>query len=45
MKEMKLCYPYAQMKTKEEDFHVESARGTRIKIKDGNELIDGVASW
>lgn len=45
MKDLKLWYPYAQMKTKEENYHVESARGTRIKIKDGNELIDGVASW
>jgi len=45
MQNMKLWYPYAQMKTKQENFHVESAKGTRIKIKDGNELIDGVASW
>ncbi len=45
IKNMKLWYPYAQMKTKGENFHVESAKGTRIKIKDGNELIDGVASW
>lgn len=45
MKTLNLWYPYAQMKTKKENFHVESAKGTRIKIKDGNELIDGVASW
>lgn len=45
MENMKLWYPYAQMKTKKENFHVERAKGTKIKIKNGNELIDGVASW
>ena len=45
MENMKLWYPYAQMKTKQKNFHVESAKGTRIKIKGGKELIDGVASW
>lgn len=45
MEHLNLWYPYAQMKTKDPNFEVEGAKGTRIKIKDGNELIDGVASW
>ncbi len=45
IEEMNLWYPYAQMKTKNENYHVEWAKGTKIKIKNGNELIDGVSSW
>jgi adenosylmethionine-8-amino-7-oxononanoate aminotransferase len=45
MEEMNLWYPYAQMKTKDENYHVEWAKGMKIKIKDGKELLDGVASW
>ena len=45
MEEMNLWYPYAQMKTKDENLHVEWAKGMKIKVKDGGELLDGVASW
>jgi len=37
--------PYAQMKTESPPLAVTSARGSRIKLADGRELIDGIASW
>ena len=37
--------PYAQMKTAELPVPVVSASGVRLKLADGRELIDGVASW
>jgi adenosylmethionine---8-amino-7-oxononanoate aminotransferase len=37
--------PYAQMKTESPPLAVASAHGSRIKLADGRELIDGVASW
>jgi len=37
--------PYAQMKTAPQPMPVVGARGARLKLADGRELIDGVASW
>jgi adenosylmethionine-8-amino-7-oxononanoate aminotransferase len=37
--------PYAQMKTAGLPLPVVSAKGVRLKLADGSELIDGVASW
>ena len=37
--------PYAQMKTAAPPLPVVGARGARLKLADGRELIDGVASW
>jgi adenosylmethionine---8-amino-7-oxononanoate aminotransferase len=37
--------PYAQMKTAPQPLPVVGARGARLKLADGRELIDGVASW
>jgi adenosylmethionine---8-amino-7-oxononanoate aminotransferase len=37
--------PYTQMKTAPLPVPVVEARGTRLKLYDGRELIDGVASW
>jgi adenosylmethionine---8-amino-7-oxononanoate aminotransferase len=37
--------PYAQIKTESPPLAVASAHGSRIKLADGRELIDGVASW
>jgi adenosylmethionine-8-amino-7-oxononanoate aminotransferase len=37
--------PYAQMKTKPLPLPVVSAKGVRLRLADGRELIDGVASW
>jgi len=37
--------PYTQMKTAELPVPVVSASGARLKLADGRELIDGVASW
>jgi len=37
--------PYAQMKTAPEPLPVVETSGTRIKLADGRELIDGIASW
>jgi len=37
--------PYTQMKTAELPVPVVSARGVRLQLADGRELIDGVASW
>jgi len=37
--------PYTQMKTADLPVPVISARGVRLKLADGRELIDGIASW
>ena len=37
--------PYAQMKTAPRPLAVVGAEGARLKLADGRELIDGVASW
>jgi adenosylmethionine---8-amino-7-oxononanoate aminotransferase len=37
--------PYTQMKTAELPVPVVAARGVRLQLADGQELIDGVASW
>ena len=37
--------PYAQMKTATAPLAVASTNGSRIRLADGRELIDGVASW
>jgi adenosylmethionine-8-amino-7-oxononanoate aminotransferase len=37
--------PYAQMKTAQTPLAVVGAKGARLKLADGRELIDGVASW
>lgn len=37
--------PYAQMKTDLPPFSVASTQGCRIRLEDGRELIDGIASW
>jgi adenosylmethionine-8-amino-7-oxononanoate aminotransferase len=37
--------PYAQMKTAELPAPVVATLGSRIKLADGRELVDGVASW
>jgi len=37
--------PYAQMKTAPLPLPVVSANGVRLRLADGRELIDGVASW
>lgn len=40
-----LWRPYTQMKTAPEPLPVVSARGVRLTLADGRELIDGVSSW
>jgi adenosylmethionine---8-amino-7-oxononanoate aminotransferase len=37
--------PYAQLKTAAPPLPVVGTQGTRIKLADGRELIDGIASW
>jgi adenosylmethionine-8-amino-7-oxononanoate aminotransferase len=37
--------PYAQMKTAAEPLLAAETKGSRIRLADGRELIDGVASW
>jgi len=37
--------PYTQMQIAPEQLEVCAADGVRIKLKDGRELIDGIASW
>jgi len=37
--------PYAQMKTASPPLPVVATQGTRIRLADGRDLIDGVASW
>jgi adenosylmethionine-8-amino-7-oxononanoate aminotransferase len=40
-----LWLPYTQMKTAAAPLPVVATHGTRIKLADGRELIDGIASW
>jgi len=40
-----LWRPYTQMKTAPDALPVVSAKGVRLKLADGRELIDGVSSW
>ncbi len=37
--------PYTQMKTAPPPLAVAGTRGTRIRLADGRELVDGIASW
>jgi adenosylmethionine-8-amino-7-oxononanoate aminotransferase len=37
--------PYSQMKTSAPPLPVVGTEGTRIKLADGRELVDGIASW
>jgi len=41
----KVWYPYAQMKNAQPHYHVQSAKGVVMTLKNGQELIDGVSSW
>ncbi len=45
MQDHKVWLPYTQMKNHLPQLDVESARGSKIFLKDGSVLIDGVASW
>ena len=38
-------HPYSSTRSKQEIFAVKSAKGVRIKLIDGRELIDGMSSW
>lgn len=40
-----LWLPYTQMKTANPALKVASADGVRLKLEDGSELVDGIASW
>ncbi len=40
-----LWRPYCQMKTASEPLAVEAARGSRLTLSDGRELVDGIANW
>ncbi|EAR60849.1 adenosylmethionine--8-amino-7-oxononanoate transaminase [Neptuniibacter caesariensis] len=40
-----IWHPYSSMINPPPTYPVESARGVRIKLADGRELIDGMASW
>lgn len=37
--------PYTQMKTARPPLPVVSAQGTRLRLADGRELVDGISSW
>lgn len=37
--------PYTQMKTARAPLPVASARGMRLRLADGRELLDGISSW
>jgi adenosylmethionine-8-amino-7-oxononanoate aminotransferase len=41
----KVWHPYAPMPSSVEPFPVVSAEGVRIRLADGRELVDGMASW
>lgn len=45
MSSASLWFPYAQMRNLPAPFQVESARGVRLRMNDGRELIDAVSSW
>lgn len=40
-----IWHPYTSLTKPLKCYHVESAKGVRIKLSDGNELIDGMSSW
>lgn len=40
-----IWHPYSAIGSGHAIFHIESANGCRLKLKDGRELIDGTASW
>ena len=40
-----IWHPYSAIGAGHAMFHVESAAGCTLKLKDGRELIDGMASW
>ncbi len=40
-----LWHPYAALDSDDPVFAVESAEGCRLKLKDGRQLVDGMASW
>ena len=42
---MNLWMPYCQMKTAAEPLEVVSTQGSLLTLKDGRQLVDGIASW
>ncbi len=40
-----IWHPYSAVPNRLPTFWVDSARGVRLKLKDGRELIDGMSSW
>lgn len=40
-----IWHPYSAMNSDQAVYSVESANGVRLKLADGSELIDGMASW
>ena len=40
-----IWHPYSSMINPPQMFPVESASGVRLRLTDGRELIDGMASW
>ena len=40
-----IWHPYSAMNSSMPVYHVESAKGVRINLSDGRELIDGMSSW
>ncbi|KZY73288.1 adenosylmethionine--8-amino-7-oxononanoate aminotransferase BioA [Oleiphilus sp. HI0081] len=40
-----IWHPYSAIGAPHKIFHVESAQGCTLKLKDGTKLIDGMASW
>ncbi|MEM7564925.1 MAG: adenosylmethionine--8-amino-7-oxononanoate transaminase [Pseudomonadota bacterium] len=40
-----IWHPYSAMHSEMPVFHVDSAKGVKIRLSDGQELIDGMASW
>ena len=42
---MNLWLPYCQMKTAAEPLEVVSSEGSLLTLKDGRQLVDGIASW
>lgn len=41
----KVWYPYQQMQNQNAFPMLESAKGVKLKLEDGRELIDGISSW